>query len=133
MPVKFPLKTKTTDLGVVSDPVISIGVLTRHGYLNFDFLVDTGADYTMMPKTMAPILGIRLDGLPKVQFGGIEGKGVLTYITYITVKIDDKSEKMTCALSSNDQCPFILGRKDVFSKHSIFFDNQKKFIKFISI
>ena len=129
MPVKFPLKQKSTDLGVISDPIIPIDILTKYGYQSLDFLVDTGADCSMMPKSMAKIIGINLNKLPQMHFGGIESKGVLTYIAEVTIKIIHKPIKITCALSSNEQCPFILGRKDIFDKYNILFNNKNRVIK----
>ena len=38
MPVDFPIGTKVISLGRVADPVVPLLVLTRTGYLPFDFL-----------------------------------------------------------------------------------------------
>ena len=133
MQSKFPLKQKSTDLGVIADPIIAIEILTKYGYQSLDFIVDTGADCSMLPKSMAAIIGINLNKARKMYFGGIEGKGVLTYISEVTIKIIGKPIKITCAFSSNEQCPFILGRKDVFAKFNILFDNENRLIQFTEI
>lgn len=80
MPVDFPIGTKVISLGRVADPVIPLLVLTRTGYLPFDFLVDTGADCSMMPAAIAQAeLGLDLARCPQEIFFGIEGAGVRVY------------------------------------------------------
>ena len=133
MQAKFPLQQKATELGLISDPVVPIEVLTRTGYQKFDFIVDTGADCSIMPKSVAKDLAVDIRKAVKMHFGGIEGRSILTYIVKITVKITKTPIAITCALSSNEQCPFILGRKDVFSRYNILFDNKSKTINFVSI
>ncbi len=118
---------------MIADPVVSIPVLTGCGYQMFDFLVDTGADCSVMPKCVARDINIDLSTLPKMHFCGIEGGNITAYLAKITVKITKNPVEITCALSSNEQSPFILGRKDIFSKFNILFDNKNKFVRFISI
>jgi len=127
----FPLNQKRTQLGIIPDPVIPVSVLTKYGYQKFDFLVDTGADCSIMPKSVAKDLDIDLSTLPKMRFCGIEGKSITAYITKITIKITHTPIEITCALSTNEKSPFILGRKDIFSKFNIAFDNKNKLVKFI--
>ena len=127
----FPLNQKRTQLGIIPDPVIPIFVLTKYGYQKFDFLVDTGADCTIMPKSVVGDLDIDLSILPKMQFCGIEGRSITAYIAKITIKITNTPIEITCALSSNEKSPFILGRKDIFSKFNISFDNKNKLVKFL--
>lgn len=80
MPVEFPLGTKVISLGVVSNPVIPLPVLTRSGYVPFDFLIDTGADCSMIPASIAETeLGVKLSRCPQDLFFGIEGSGVRVY------------------------------------------------------
>jgi predicted aspartyl protease len=131
MRAEFPLKWKSTQLGAIADPVILIPVLTKYGYQNFDFLVDTGADCSIMPCSVTEDLDIELSSLPRMRFSGIEGRSVLAYITKITVKITNTPIEITCALSTNEKSPFILGRKDIFSHFNISFNNKNKLIRFI--
>lgn len=133
MQSEFPLNQKRTELGAIPDPVVPIPVLTIHGYQKFDFLVDTGADCSIMPKSVAKDLGIKLSSLPVMRFCGTEGKGIAAYLAKITVKITDRPVEIVCALSSNEKSPFILGRKDIFSIFTIVFDNKNKIIKFVDI
>jgi len=78
MPVDFPLGSKVIAWGRVAHPIIPLPVLTRMGYVSFDFLVDTGADCSMLPAAIAETeLGINLARCPQDLFFGIEGTGVI--------------------------------------------------------
>lgn len=129
----FPLNVKHSQLGTIPEPIIPVSVRTLQGYQTFDFLVDTGADCTIMPASVAPDIGIELSTLPKIRFSGIEGGSVSASIAKITVMITTKPIDITCAFSSNERCPFILGRKDLFSRYDIVFDNRRKVVSFVFI
>ena len=131
MRIKFPLNKKRTQLGLISEPVIPIHVLTKYGYQQFDFLVDTGADCSIMPASVAVDLNMDIMKLPRIHFTGIECGNVVAYMTKINVKITGTPIDLTCALSSQEKTPFILGRKDLFEKFNILFDNKNELIKFI--
>lgn len=135
MRANFPLSYKyDPDLGFVPEPVIPVSVLTKDdSYQTYDFIVDTGADCCILPKIVAEDLGIDIKLLPKICFKGIEGSVIVAYRAKITVKITNTPVEITCALSSNEKSPFILGRKDIFSRFNIVFDNKKKLIKFSRI
>ena len=90
------------------------------------FLLDTGADFTMLPKHIADWLGIRLNTLRRERSYGIEGgKGVIVWVGKIRVRICQHELEIRCLFSDNDSCPYILGRADIFSHFNILFNNAK--------
>ncbi len=133
MPADFSFSDKNTQIGTVPEPIIAIPVLTKHGYQHFEFLVDSGADCTIVPLSFAEVLNLDILRARIIPFRGIEGSPVITYIEKITLKLTKKPINVICAFSSNEQTPFILGRKDIFTKFNIFFDNKKKLIRFIPL
>lgn len=133
MSVKFPIPEKISDLGLLIDPVIPVRILTKSGFQSFDFLLDTGADCSMMPGSVASDLGLDLKTLPRISFGGIEGRTILTRIAKIRIKIDVQVIEIMCAFSDNEHCPFILGRRDVFNHYNIYINNRQKYIRFTKI
>lgn len=71
MSVDFPISTKVISLGRVANPVIPLLVLTQRGYAPFDFLIDTGADCSMIPSAIAQAeLGLDLTLCPQEVFFG---------------------------------------------------------------
>lgn len=133
MALEFPLHDVETSLGIVPEPIIPVELLTQEGYCPFDFLLDTGADCSMLPASMADLLGIVLKQGKKAQSVGIEGRGVLVYIHLIKVKIGNVLIQIKCLFSLNETTPFILGRHGIFSHFNILFDNKHKKIKLIKI
>ena len=110
--------------------MVPIPILMKSGYETFDFLVDTGADCSIIPKRVASDLDVDLSRLPRLHFRGIGGSSIAAYVTKITIKIGDHPLGITCVLSDNEQNLFILGRKDIFPKFNILFDNENGMIGF---
>ena len=134
MPVEFPLGTKVISLGRVANPVIPILVHTRRGVLSFDFLIDTGADCSMIPASIAETeLGVKLSACPHDTFFGIEGTGVRVYRGWLSIRIGDAPLRIRCVFSTREHCPLILGRMDLFRHFSITFDNRRHVIHFTKI
>lgn len=126
MPIEFPLPEKHTRYGVLPDPKITVFVRTRSGYQAYRFLLDTGADFSMVPFSMAKDLGVDLTRCPRDRCTGIEGTPLPVYHTEIGVRIGEVELLLRCLISENDATPFLLGRADFFSRFSITFDNQRK-------
>lgn len=126
--ITFPLKDKVTSIGVVPDPKITLLVLTRYGYEPFNFLLDTGADCTMAPASLAEDVGIDLQTCPIVRSCGVEGEGLITYVSKIKIMIGSDELEIRCLFSEKETTPYIIGRMDIFSHYNITFDNANKTI-----
>lgn len=65
--MKFPYREYismlpgTSDFRLILRPVISIRILEPGAEARWDALVDTGADETLLPMSLAEILGVKLD------------------------------------------------------------------------
>ena len=129
--IEFPLKDKITSVGIVPDPKITVNVLTKFGYEPFSFLLDTGADCTIVPLSLAEDIGIDLRQSTKARTYGIEGNGIVGRVGKIQIMIGDKQLQITCMFAERETMPYILGRMDIFSNFNISFDNvNKKIILF---
>lgn len=133
MSLVYPLNDIQTSLGIISEPIIPVEVLTFEGYCSFDFLLDTGADCTMLPAHMAEILQIDLKKARKTHSMGIEGEGLSVRMSKINIKIGNTKLQIPCLFSPNETTPFILGRLGIFSHFNILFDNKHKQIKLTKI
>ncbi len=126
MSIEFPLLKKHTSLGEVSLPKIPVSVKTKKGFQMFPFLLDAGADFTMMPSSMRHLLDAEVSQSKSLTVYGIEGGGVLCSVIGVVLKIAEVEFEVTSLISSKDTTPFILGRMDFFSRFNITFDNKNQ-------
>lgn len=128
--VEFPLSPIKSKEGIVPEPIIPIQIKTKEGFQFYDFLVDSGADFTLLPYSLAKLIGINLKKTKKAMTQGIEGKGIITFQSSITIKIGKWEDTIRCAFASHDHIPLLLGRLDVFSIYNITFHARKQAILF---
>ena len=129
--IEFPLHTKVTTFGPIPDALVPVTLTTRHGPLQLQCILDTGADFTMLPHHMAELVGINLTHAPRGRSLGIEGgRGIQTWLGTVTVTIGPYPVRLRCLFSSNDQTPYLLGRADLLSAFSITFDTVRRKIRF---
>lgn len=133
MSIEFPLDKKLTTLGEVSDPVIIVDVLTKEGFLPFEFILDTGADCTVLPKHMAELTGIDLSFCKQDRTYGLKNEPLNVYIGNITIRISRYKFPIRCLFTEDDSTSLLLGRMDIFSRFNITFDNKNKKIKLVKI
>lgn len=133
MPIEFPLPEKRTRYGLIPDPKITVFVRPRKGYRAYRFLLDTGADFSTVPFSMAEDLGIDVTGCPTDHCSGIEGLPLLVYHARIDVRIGEVEVSLRCLISESDTTPFLPGRADLFSRFSITVDNHRKKIALTEI
>lgn len=116
-----------TDRGTVLRPLLEVGVDYRGESQRHDFLVDSGADYSLMGKDSAGLLGMELEGGPKHDVYGILGKVVCF------------GRKVSLAVPGFDSHPFestvyvsprlkhnLLGRDNFFLHFRVGFDLKEK-------
>lgn len=113
--------------------MLTVHVRTRWGYQAYRFLIDTGADLSLIPRSMAGDLDIDLARCVEDRCIGIEGHPVTVHQATMDLRIGDVDVPVRCSISSSDTIPFLLGRADVFSRFSITFDNRAKRITFTAI
>lgn len=101
-------------------PEISLDVRTKYGWAKQWFLVDTGADITMLPFHASDWLDCDLRAR-KARVFGIDGEGVIVYASRITLRIGKSTDKVRCVFSDRDDIPFILGRLDLLKRHDMLF------------
>jgi predicted aspartyl protease len=122
-------------LGRIFFPLIDISLKTvDKGLVNFEFIVDTGADLTTLPFYMAERLGLNLKKAQKSQSQGIGGFLLDTWIVELPIYIKNLEFNIRASITSDNQTPFLLGRVDLLDKiFSWNFDSRKKKIIFSRI
>ena len=126
MSFEFSLPEIETEFGRLPVPTIALPVKTTDGHRLLDFLIDSGASFTVLPRSQAEVLGVDLSGARKMTARGIEGSGVSAQLAEITLRIGDVDLAVPCLFSSNENTPYLLGRMGLFSRFNITFDNRRK-------
>ena len=119
MSLVFPFEyAEVESFGKLFYPFVRVSVKTIYDWQEFDFLVDTGADVTTLPKTMISVLGINIKLLDKQKTQGVGGIWVETFKTIIPIRIgrDEFSIHVSITNTEEEGLPFLLGKKDIFEK-----------------
>lgn len=95
--------------------------------LKYVFILDSGADITIVPKSVGEILGFKKTKLH--YLGGVGGR-IGYYVNKANIKLAGKSFNIDVAWSTSDEVPLLLGRKDVFNKFKICFIEKKSQVIF---
>ncbi|MBI2982174.1 MAG: retropepsin-like domain-containing protein [Deltaproteobacteria bacterium] len=104
--------------------------MTHEGFKLYDFLVDSGADFTLLPRRFASEIGINLKRCEPSTTLGVEGRGITIYHSSVVLRIGNYQSKIRCAFAQHDRIPPLLGRLDVFSKYNITFHARRRSIIF---
>ena len=123
----FPYQYKHIEFGEVFNPYISIPVKASWGWQNLWFLVDSGADTTMLTLSLANQLGLNVNKNKKTELFGIGENSVPAYPGKINLKLGNFIFDARCYFIDAEDSTLLLGRLDIFDKFNIYFDstNQK--------
>ena len=67
--------------------MVEAGIHTPHGLIPARFLLDSGADLTMLPRSFGELMGLNIRRLPKRTVTGIEGRGMETFRGSLNLQI----------------------------------------------
>lgn len=132
MSLVFPFEyAEVETLGKLFYPFVRVSLKTIYDWQEFDFLVDTGADVTTLPKTMISVLGINAKKLKKQKTQGVGGIWVETFSTIQPIRIGKEEFPIHVSITNTEEegLPFLLGKKDIFEKRfSLTIDSREKLI-----
>ena len=118
--------------GRIFRPLIAISLFTAKSMWEpFDFLVDSGADVSMLPFGMVEVLGLQLDKKNETESRGIGGFKVKTWRVKIPIRIGEWELEIPAVVTSDNLTPLILGRLGTLDREfSWIFDHEKRKIVF---
>lgn len=98
-----------------------------------DLYIDSGADITLVPRSVGDLLGFELGSEESIEeIGGIAGK-LPTVRRRTNMKIDNVEFEVELAWALTEEAPLLLGRKDVFDAFHIIFKQDEGLIVFQEI
>ena len=116
MSIEFPLRSKLTAFGRVSDPTIPVTVQTPVGERTYMFLLDTGADFSVAPRRLAQQVGLEWTTLPEAQVVGVEQRGVRARVGQLPMRVGSLTCTVRCLCMDTPSAPFILGWADFLDR-----------------
>lgn len=133
MSLIFPfVYAEVESLGKLFYPFVRLSLKTIYDWQEFDFLVDTGADVTTLPKTILPVLDVNKKPLKKQKTQGVGGIWVETFEIILPIRIGNEELSIHASITNTEEegLPLLLGRKDVFEKiFSLEIDSKDKVIR----
>ena len=88
--------------------------------------LDSGADMTLLPLSFAKALGIKIEDEQVKEIRGIGDSAVSVIIKEVEIKIGDENLKANVGIALIEEVPYLLGRKDVFNKFRIIFEEYNE-------
>jgi len=120
----------TTPKGkIVYRPILDVYINEIGGWNKYDFIVDSGADISLMPEYIAEEIGLDWEKGQKIEMRGISQKEecfVEGRIHEIDIRIPDINLEIqipVCFAKGNT--PFLLGREGFFDYFRITFEKEK--------
>jgi len=128
MSISFPFdKKKSSIFGEIKVPIAKVEFITRKSKKTkvITMIVDSGADYTLLPKFLSEILEIDMnkETYPVVS-QGVGGKTTVFILKRkIKIKIGDMTRSILIGFTSNDFIPPLLGRFTFLETFKVVFDD----------
>ncbi len=134
MKVRFPFtKVGKTYLGKVYRPYakVEIGSKKIDDWIPIEAVVDTGADYTLLPRRYASLLGIDMatDCIPETTLGVGGSETIHLYKKGIKIKLKDWEGKVPLGFLERDDVPALLGRLKCLETFELTLKNRATIFK----
>lgn len=131
--IKSPFKKiGRTDLGMIWRPFVGVSLLSkaRKEWWPVEMLVDSGADYTMLPRRYADNLEIDLNvECSSITTSGIGGAETVYIYKGLEIKIGNWQKKVPVGFLERDDVPALLGRLDCLEVLEIILKNYQTTLK----
>jgi len=128
MAVTFPFdKSVSPILGEIHRPVARVFFFspTKHHWYGAWVLVDTGADYTLLPKYFAKRLDVNLEKDCNIfRTAGIGGTEKVYLLRSIKVRLGQWERKIPVGFLDRDDIPPLMGRRLFFETFEVLFSSK---------
>lgn len=123
MQVEFAFRRENSDLfGSILRPVARVVVIHRRRRVPQLFYVDSGADVTLIPKSVGDLLGLKLASPQEIrEVKGIGKRGVPIVIRRLHLQVASKVFPARVAWCLLEEVPLLLGRLDCFRLFAVTF------------
>jgi predicted aspartyl protease len=130
---EFPLLGKLTPFGEITDPTIPLVVHTVAGSPTYQFLLDTGADFSAAPRHLAHRIGLDWNSLPTARVVGVGVDATAARLGTLPLVFGGIELPVRCLFLDIPAAPFVLGRADVLEHFAITLDAGSRRITFTEL
>ena len=117
-------------LGVIYRPVAEAIFINGDKEVRDFPYIDSGADITLIPRSVGELLGLGVGGEEIKEMGGVGGSKVPTILKTLKVRIGEFEFPIKIAWALVEDVPPLLGRVDVFDKFEVTFKQKQKVTEF---
>jgi len=125
--VRFEFREeKSKHFGSIYRPIAEVRL---HGevVVNELFYIDSGADITIIPRTVGELLGLHLEESEIIDLYGIGETALSVVVRNMDMEIGDTKFSARIGWSLTERVPLLLGRLDVFDRFEITFKQREGF------
>lgn len=127
MAVKFPFKDEgQSHLGRIRRPVVQVlfKSINQNIWQPVDMLVDTGADYSLLPHQFSQALGVNLKkDCHEITTSGVGGKSKVYFLKEnIRVRLGHLKREVPIGFLEHNLIPPLLGRLGFFETFKVIFE-----------
>ncbi len=128
MKMEFNFKEeKSRVFGDILRPVAEITFVNNKREILESVYVDSGADITLIPKSVGELLGFKIEKDDKIEeIKGIGERGIPIIIKKLMIRVGEKTVNVRVAWSLIEEVPLLLGRVDIFRLFDICFKKEEK-------
>ncbi|MBI4226518.1 hypothetical protein HY612_05395 [Candidatus Roizmanbacteria bacterium] len=130
MEIEFDFRKEKSGLfGLIYRPVAKLTLIYKHNRVPEIFYVDSGADITLIPRSIGEILAFD-HPLPS-QINDIKGigeKGIPVVIRKVTMVLGNFKIQSNIGWALIEDVPLLLGREDFFKYFDVIFMKNKKVV-----
>lgn len=128
--LRVPVTEKIwADIGPVIEPTISLDVQTQKGFEKNDFILDSGAVISSLPREWADKVGTDLAYAKRVTFKGFGNTTSFAYQSTVGVRLNDNVITLPVVFTESEGTRSLIGRKGFFDSYTIAFDHRDKIIE----
>lgn len=113
----FPFQVRESSLlGSIRRPLITVSLWSEvlQKWHKVEMLVDTGADYTILPSYLAILLEVDLEKAKKVDAQGVGGAQTVYFFPALPIKIGEMERVVPVGFIRKKNIPPLLGRAGCF-------------------
>lgn len=130
MKAVFPYEEKKSDtFSKIERPVAEVHFWSKltKSWLRYKMIVDTGADYTILPKSCSVDLGFNLKtDCVENKTAGVGGEVAVYFLKHkAKIKITDFELEIPLGFLNSDTIPPLLGREGCLNTFKVLFANFK--------